>query len=93
MGLGVPVAVVNEAVVLAEMKFLVFDDNLENLIYIENSGNGNLYFQEAGGGKLVDFYQSSGDVLNPVFAINPGSGSGPTPVQSETWGGVKSLYR
>jgi len=89
VGLAVPVTVENEVALLATIRYLVFDDALVNNLFLGNSKTGNMYFQEGENSTLVDYYPSSGDVTAPVASIN----GTVTAVESDTWGGVKSLYR
>lgn len=88
VGLAVPVPVENGITWLATIGLTPLNVD-ENFISLVNSPLGNMYYQEVATKTLVNFYPSSGNSADPVAAI---SGT-VTPVESSTWGGVKSLYR
>ena len=88
VGLGVPTPVVGGAVTLVEFTFMVLAVSQID-VFIEESQGGNLYYQEADNKELVDYYPSSSDPAMPVASFN----GTVTPVDEETWGGVKALYR
>ena len=88
VGLASPIEIVDGLVQLVALSLIVLSVE-ENFIYMNNSPLGNMYYQNAGDGQLVNFYPTSGDSADPVAAID----GTVTPVEASTWGGVKSLYR
>jgi hypothetical protein len=88
VGLGVPTNVVGGAVTLVQFQFLALVGTQID-VFVELSTTGNMYYQEAAGKTLVDYYSSSGDVALPVASFN----GIVTATDEETWGGVKALYR
>jgi hypothetical protein len=88
VGLGTPLPVVNGGAVLVTYQFFSATA-ASSLVFVGPSPQGNLYYQEALGKTLVDFYPSSSDPTLPIAGFN----ATPVATESETWGSVKSLYR
>jgi hypothetical protein len=88
VGLGVPMPVNNGTVTLVQFTFMVLvDTNID--VFIEESVGGNMYFQDTPNKELVDYYPSSSSPAMPVASFNGTA----VPVDSESWGGVKAMYR
>jgi len=89
-GSPTPVPVVGGAVTLVEFTFLLLTAD-ENLVYVVESRKGNIQYQQGGAGTTrIQAYPSSGDTAAPVASFN---GTGVTPVEAQSWGGLKALYR
>ncbi|MFH1843142.1 MAG: hypothetical protein ABIF77_08020 [bacterium] len=100
VGLGAPLPrAVDGSVVLASFSFLCGAPGVENRFYLAPSSltsiPGSMVFAEGGvPGHLLPAAPANGDHANPAFHLNLGP-LVPTPVdtESDTWGGVKNLYR
>lgn len=88
VGLATPIQVTGGNVTVVSFQFMVQTaDPIE--IFIVNSRNGEMQFQEASGKTLVQAYPASSDQNLPAASFN----GTVTATESETWGGVKALYR
>lgn len=95
VGLGLPITVTDNAVVLVSWRCRTFDDTVPQNFFLgpasiqSIAGKMAINHPTDPNVPLVACYPASGDYAAPVFSVNGGA----VAVEHETWGGVKSLFR